>query len=176
MKKILYIHGLKRGDCNIESRTAITLRSALDSQKYSVIAPIFPTNGKDAFALAKKIISDEQVDIVVGSSLGGFATLLLRDIPKIIINPCLRPDVELPKRGNTEIANSYSELVDSIWDNITPEEQDQTIGVFSENDELFSYRDEFLQHYNQVVDITDGHRISEENVRKVIVQMVGNEG
>ncbi len=172
MKKILYIHGLKRGDSNIESRTATTLRSALDSKKYSVIAPIFPTNGREALTLAKRIICEEHIDIVVGSSLGGFTALLLRDIPKIVTNPCIRPDLELPKRGNSAIAQSYSELVDSLWDNITPEEQEQTIGVFSDKDELFSYRDEFLQHYSKVLDIEDGHRMSEQNIHQVLVSII----
>lgn len=186
---ILYIHGLKRGDSSKESRTATILREALDSKRYCVYAPTFPTNATEALKLAQKIIVEYHIDIVIGSSLGGFTALALREIleyypqwteeepsirniTRIVINPCIRPDLELPKRGNSAIADSYSELVDSLWDNITPEEQEQTVGIFSDNDELFSYRKEFLEHYSTVVDIKDGHRISEYNIRKVVVQLV----
>lgn len=172
MKKILYIHGLKRGTGNTESQTATSLRRVLDKDRYSVIAPRFSTNGEEALNLARKIIREEQIEIVIGSSLGGFITLCLRGIPKIVINPCVRPDLELPKRGNSAITQSYSELVGSLWDNITPEEQEQTIGVFSDKDELFSYRDEFLQHYPKVLDIEDGHRISEHNIHQVVVSII----
>ncbi len=172
MKKILYIHGLKRAAGNAESRTATTLRVALDSCRYSVIAPIFPSNGDEALALAKRIINEEQINIIVGSSLGGFIALCLRGVPKIVINPCVRADVELAKLGRDDIASSYTNLADALWKNINQEEQERTIGVFSDKDELFSYRDEFLQHYPQVVDIADSHRISEDNIHQILVSII----
>ncbi|MFR9543084.1 MAG: YqiA/YcfP family alpha/beta fold hydrolase [Rikenellaceae bacterium] len=172
MKKILYIHGLKRGDSNAESRTATTLRNALDSHTYSVVAPTFSSNGKEALTLVRRIICDEQIDIVVGSSLGGFVALCLRGVPKIVINPCVRADVELAKLGRSDIASSYTNLIDNLWAGINQEEQERTIGVFSDNDELFSYREEFLRHYPQVVDIEDGHRISQQNIYSAVKPMI----
>ncbi|MFR9543375.1 MAG: YqiA/YcfP family alpha/beta fold hydrolase [Rikenellaceae bacterium] len=172
MKNILYIHGLKRGVGDVESQTATTLRKALDSCRYSVISPTFPTNGEEALALAKRIIREELVDIVVGSSLGGFIALCLRGVPKIVINPCARADVELAKLGRSDIASSYTNLIDNLWAGINQEEQERTIGVFSDNDELFSYREEFSHHYHKVVDIEDGHRISEDNVYQVVAPII----
>lgn len=172
MKEILYIHGLKRGGSSTESRTATILRNALDSQKYCVYAPTFPADGVRALELAREIISEEKIDVVVGSSLGGFTALGLRGIPKIVINPCLRPDIELPKRGNAGVAHSYSKLIDSLWDDISLEDRKETFGIFSDNDELFSYKDEYVKHYSIVTDIKDGHRISEENVREVVAAFV----
>ncbi len=186
---ILYIHGLKRDSSGKESRSAATLRASLDPKRYSVYAPTFPTDAKAALELAKEIIVENHINIIVGSSLGGFISLCLRkiplyypawteydpsfrDIPKIVINPCLRPDIELPKLGNIDFVDSYSQLLPSLWDSITPSEKELTIGIFSNNDKLFSYKDEFLKHYTQSIDIKDGHRISEENIREIIAPLV----
>ncbi len=180
---ILYIHGLKRENSSEESRTATILREALDTKQYCVIAPTFSPNGVAAVKKMRKLISKHQIEIIIGSSLGGFITLCCKEIERIfinqsitriVINPCIRPDIEMPKRNNKGIANSYSTLLNLIWEDITPEKQERTIGIFSNNDELFSYREEFLQHYQNVVDIEDGHRISEENVRDVVAKLVEN--
>ena len=172
MKNILYIHGLKRGESSMESRTATILREALNSEEYSVYAPTFPADGVRALELAQEIIIEKNIDVVVGSSLGGFTALGLRGIPKIVINPCLRPDIELPKRGNAGITDSYSKLIGSLWDDISLEDRKETFGIFSDNDELFTYKDELVKHYFQIIDIKDGHRISEENVREVVAAFV----
>ncbi|QEJ96408.1 YqiA/YcfP family alpha/beta fold hydrolase [Treponema phagedenis] len=43
------------------------------------------------------IIQNEHIDLIVGHSLGGFfAAASLYEVPKILINPCLNPHLELP--------------------------------------------------------------------------------
>lgn len=48
------------------------------------------------------IIADEQIDILIGTSLGGFFVAVLSaelNIPVILINPCLMPFLHLPRLG-----------------------------------------------------------------------------
>ena len=42
-------------------------------------------------------IDEFKIDLVIGSSLGGFITLTLNGIPRFVINPCWDPPVELCK-------------------------------------------------------------------------------
>lgn len=172
MINILYVHGLRRTEDADESRTATALRYCLDPLKYKVIAPIFPSRGKEALISIQQAIIDHDIQIVVASSLGGFLSLLLRDIPKIVINPCCNPFVELNKLGFEDLALTYNNLLSSLWENIEPFDVEFTYGVFGMHDELFSYKCEFEKSYKHALMIDDGHRISIENVRQVISPLV----
>ena len=166
---ILYIHGYG-GDGN--SRTAQTLRTYLP-ENYTVFSPCFPLNPAEALELIREIIIKEKIDIVVASSLGAFTALRL-NVHKIVINTCLYPSKELPKRNeiSEDILLGFAEFEKNTFAEICDYDKEYTIGVFSTNDELFSYKDEFRKHYSKVITIEDTHRISVENVEKVIVPMV----
>ena len=180
---ILYIHGYG-GSGN--SRTAQALRNCL-SENYNVFEPCFPINPVEAVALAQETLRTKGIDIVVASSLGAFTALQLRDVPKILINPCLYPSKELPKLTDisedilqkfVEMENQFKEWITEInnkdWGETGSVETMWTYGIFSTNDELFSYEDDFLKYYPnyQVQTIEDTHRISVENVEKVIVPII----
>jgi len=166
-RNILYIHGYG-GTGN--SRTAQALKTYLP-ENYHVFEPCFPLDPVEAFELAKKTIKRQRIDMVVASSLGAFTALQLRYIPKIVINPCLYPSEELPKQTDVseDILLNFRKLEKQIFEKIHDSEKSRTFGVFSSNDELFSYKDEFSKYYPNIQIIEDTHRISVENVEKVIV-------
>jgi predicted esterase YcpF (UPF0227 family) len=168
--RILYIHGYG-GTGN--SRTAQALRTHLP-KNYTVFSPCFLTNPVEALDLAKETIQAKGVDIVVASSLGAFTALQLRDIPKIVINPCLYPSKELPERREIpkDILLNFAKFEKQIFENVSEKDKRQTFGVFSTNDELFSYKEEFSKHYPNIQIIEDTHRISVENVEKAIVPTI----
>ena len=69
-----------------------------------VLAQIFGMDYcQDDCALAleqiARTISEKNIDILVGSSLGGFLTILTTGIERYAVNPCYRPSAELPKLG-----------------------------------------------------------------------------
>ena len=166
--RILYIHGYG-GSGN--SRTAQALKTYLP-ENYTVFEPCFPLNPCESLELARETIQTKAIDIVVASSLGAFTALQLRDIPKIVINPCLYPSKELPKRTNIseDILLNYAEFEKYTFENIN--DKMNTFGVFSTDDELFSYNDKFAEYYPNIDIIEDTHRISVENVKKVIVPKI----
>ena len=167
---ILYIHGYG-GTGN--SRTAHALKTYLPKD-YNIFEPHFSLSPTESIQLAQETIEAKAIHLVVASSLGGFTALQLRDIPKIVINPCLYPSKELPKRAEIpkDIVQNFTEFEKRTFENISEKEKIYTVGVFSDADELFSYIDEFSTHYLFVQEINDTHRISVENVEKVIVSIV----
>lgn len=170
MPNLLYIHGYG-GSGN--SRTAKALQTYLP-ENYTVFEPCFPVNTAESVKLAEETIRKHHIDIVVASSLGAFTALQLCGIPKIVINPCIYPSKELPKREDIPeaILLNFEIFEKEIFKNIDEKEKAYTFGVFSTKDELFSYKDEFSKHYPNVQTIEDTHRISVENVEKVIVPMI----
>ena len=171
MINILYIHGLNSSG---NSRTGKLLEEYL-GQGYKVFHPTFPQDADAALAQAKNEIHKNNIDIVVASSLGGFIALKLRNVMKIVINPCMVPSVELPKLGVDDVTvGRYAQLEKSLLSGIDAEEREITFGVFASHDELFSYKSLFTKYYNNVSSMNDGHRISPMNIKNIIVPLVYN--
>lgn len=171
MINILYIHGLNSSG---NSRTGKLLEEYL-GQGYKVFHPTFPQDSDAALAQAKNEIHKNNIDIVVASSLGGFIALKLRNVMKIVINPCMVPSVELPKLGVDDVTvGRYAQLEKSLFSGIDAEEREITFGVFASYDELFSYKSVFTKYYNNIYTMNDGHRISPMNIKNIIVPLVYN--
>lgn len=169
MINVLYIHGLNSSGT---SRTAKLLEEYLGSD-FKVFRPTFPQDADVALCLAKNEIIKNKIDIVVASSLGGFIALKLRNVMKIVINPCISPSVELPKLGvKDEIVSRYKAYEKTLFSGVDAEEREITFGVFANNDELFSYKDEFKKYYNNFTLMNDGHRISSSNIKGVVVPLI----
>ncbi|MDL2224446.1 hypothetical protein LJB92_03945 [Bacteroidales bacterium OttesenSCG-928-M06] len=91
-------------------------------------------------------------------------------------------ETEKEKKEFEETFKHFEYYTDEDWDKIFGDDIDWdfglpesaiTFGVFSTNDELFSYKDVFLKYYSYNVQmIEDTHRISVENVKNVIVPII----
>lgn len=94
MKKLLYIHGYN-GSPTGRSRT---LFDELKPEGWMVIGMDHDeTDCATALRQIRETIEREQIDVVAGSSLGGFLTLLTTGVRRCVINPCYSPSVELPR-------------------------------------------------------------------------------
>lgn len=168
---VIYVHGL--GSTG-NGRTARLLQNYLGNG-FKVIAPTIPEDPAAALSLVKNEINKHDCRVAVGSSLGAFTVLRLRNIMKIVINPCIDPANELPKLGvSQEIASKYVNPRNALWNNIDVEEKAYTFGIFGINDELFSYRKTFSNHYPvcNIHTTDDKHRVSPTTIAKVIVPII----
>lgn len=86
MKKVLYVHGLGSG---AESNSAKLIRKHLPDG-YVLDAPEIPQDPIEADEYLHAI--QDNYDLVVGSSLGGFyAFILFSNMKKLLINPAIYP-------------------------------------------------------------------------------------
>lgn len=177
MMKILFIHGLNGGQ---NGGTATELRSQLGAQT-QLYAPAFSndlTTFDNALAnieLAKHIISQEKIDLVVGSSMGGFTALHLSGIPTIVINPCMKPSEQfgtlLPEISEMELER-YRELEACLAP--SDYEKKNTYGLFALEDELFSFRDQFSTLFGRqnIMSMPGTHRNTADRVRDYIMPLI----
>ncbi len=89
MSKILYIHGF--ASC-AQSSKAQALKAFFGEE--NIIAPDLPPAPIDAVEMIQEMIDDEDITMIVGSSLGGFYAAYLAElnaIKTVLINPSLRP-------------------------------------------------------------------------------------
>lgn len=86
---ILFIHGF--ASCGLGQKSRCLIEHFGRDQ---VLAPDLPFRPDEAIALLQQLIEKHPVDLLVGSSLGGYyATWLNRadPIPSVLINPSVRP-------------------------------------------------------------------------------------
>lgn len=144
IKNVLYIHGF-----NSSGRTGNSIEKIF-KEKYGediiVYHPSIPQNYNDARKFIDYFLSTHKVDLIIGSSLGGFMTLDSKSYPKIVINPPLNPSKILPKIGaSEEVYESYikpeAELSHKM--NINPS---LIIGVFGNKDNLVNSKEDFYRY------------------------------
>ena len=152
VRNILYIHGLNGSE---HSSTCKNLRAILGD--CTVHAATFDL--QDIVSTMSKISSlvrKHDIGLVVGSSLGGFYALLSDAAPfRIVINPCMRPSIEIPRLAPEMDAKTIVRLsslerkfyTDALFD--SGERARSTFGIFGTGDELFSYADFFASLYSR---------------------------
>lgn len=158
--KILFIHGLASSGAY---KMASTLRILIKGSE--VISPDVPIEPDEALDLLEGICRDENPDLVVGLSLGGFWAQKLRGRRKILINPDFHISALLesmigevkylsPRADGAEyfsitqgICDGYRKLEEGQFKDVGPEEAALTTGIFADRDEMVDCRPEFELHY-----------------------------
>lgn len=86
---ILYIHGF--GSCGLGQKSRLLIEHYGADR---VLAPDLPFSPAEAARFLDELVAEQPVELLVGSSLGGyFATWLNRErtIPAVLVNPAVRP-------------------------------------------------------------------------------------
>ncbi len=137
MEKALFVHGFNGSP---SSSTGKSVVKALDD-KYEFIIPQFDlTNIQDTLDKIKSIIREENVKLLAGTSLGAFYVLSHDDdVKKLVVNPCMMPDVEIPNLpGNPKIDEGTLVLWKNMVSHMYLEKQAANVsGFFGDEDELF---------------------------------------
>lgn len=166
MRKILYVHGyngMPEGySCNL-------IKSVLP-EGYTIEGVDYDQND---CALARQqileYINAHNIDLVIGSSLGGFITLTLSGTKRFVINPCCLPSVELPKIDVPhELIDTYKPF-EPLLDQASDKDRLLVRGFFGDHDELLGdrYVEFFSQRFGQWQRISSGHHLSEEGAKVI---------
>lgn len=166
--KVLYVYGYSGSHT---SRTVGKLKQHLPADRFEVLCYDYPQRDcAAALRFLKDKIKKHHVDIVMGSSLGAFIALGLDvDIPKIIVNPCLIPSVELPKLPDNApskaLVDSYAPFEDVIFGHVTSGSR----CFMAPGDELLgnTYRKPMEEHM-PVTSIPGGHRLADEAMPQIV--------
>ena len=150
-KKILYVHGFASSG---QSGTVTRIRTVLPEAE--VVAPDLPLEPEEALALLRKVCEQEQPDLIIGTSMGGMFTEMLRGYDRILVNPALRMGDTMKDHGmmgaqhfqnprqdgvqdfivTKALVKSYKEITEHCFESITEEEQQRVWGLFGDEDDL----------------------------------------
>lgn len=185
MRKIIYVHGLSSSG---DSRTAKSLAGLLP--EYRIIAPDLPIDPQEALNLLHRICSQENPDLVIGTSMGGMFAQLLRDYKKILINPSFHVSESMRKiigqqkflnkrkdgvqlyEITKELCDAYKQIEKNQFDNITIYDKASTWALFGEKDNLVNGKEEYLLYYNQYQMFDGEHRLSQADIENVLMPLI----
>lgn len=183
--KILYVHGLSSSG---SSSTAQRIRTLLP--KAIVYSPDLPIEPDEAVALLREIADKQHIDIVIGISMGGMFAQKLFGYPKIMVNPSFHVSQTMRKRIGMnsffserengekeyqiteELCDKYERMEREQFKNMTEKERQLSVGVFGTQDDTVNCLEEYRQHYRIVKTFEGGHRLTEENIRQVILPLI----
>lgn len=183
--KILYIHGLSSSG---NSGTAEHLRRLLPND--TIFSPDLPIEPMVALEMLKRLVKEEKINLVIGTSMGGMFAQKLQGTYKILVNPSLH--VSRSMRCKLGINRFFSERQDGISEyEITPElcdryeeleqtqcmaysdeERDNTIALFGIGDDMVNCREEYCEHYTKYFSFPGGHRLTEDVIRKYVLPII----
>lgn len=116
---MMYIHGFRSG-ANGSKREQ--LQEHFDG-RYRVIAPEIDADPEKSLAAINEIIAHEKPEVIVGTSLGGWMTLMCEsgDAQLVVVNPSLYPQRTLSKWIGQELPY-FCERLDGIQTYILTQE------------------------------------------------------
>lgn len=161
MKNLLYIYGF-----NSSAKTSTSARTFREELKdFEVHTPNYPQNdGIKSYKFLQDYIDKNNIDIVVGTSLGGFLTLCLKCDNKVIINPaCGAGDNIILIGASKKQADSYNKIKEQyLWKNTAKNQ----IALFGKYDNLVDYKDEYIEHYGNgnVYEIPTEHHLEKLDI------------
>lgn len=162
-RHVLYIHGYKSSGSTGES-----LKKLLSDVTTVHTIPVNENPDTAIIDIDRYLGEHPEIYLVVGSSLGAFITSQIDYKKKLLINLCLYPSIELPKIGCSEDISSLYKTYEFTG----PVEPENTYLLFGTEDELFSYKEECKEIFEEenIKDMPGvHHHLTEEELKKFVV-------
>lgn len=183
MKTILFLHGFfaSGSDPIVEA-----LREALYPE-YRVIAPDLSVHPMEAIETIRKVIDQENPDLLVGNSCGSFYAQMLAPIvgiPALLGNPCFEMSSFLQNRtgkhqckyprqdGTSEIivdealVHEFKQVEQRQFLCCSPTYTDKVWGLFGTKDTVAHCRPAFLEHYSTALSFPGSHVPTTDEVKQ----------
>ena len=185
-KNIIYFHGLSSSG---ESRTGKRLKELF--AEYNVITPDISLNPAEALSFLKNLVSKLKPEntIIVGTSMGGMYAQQMSGVKRILVNPAFHVSNTLKKHigqklpffsprvdGKSEfdvterLVKKFEDMEAKQFDNaIDPQ---NVIALFGTRDSTVNCKEEYLKYYNDFIDFDGEHRLTDENIVKIIAPLI----
>lgn len=190
MKKIIYFHGFSSAG---STGTATNLRNYLYEKDVRVLSPDIPTSPKEAVEFLANYVAQEQPDLIIGTSMGGFYAELQHGYKRILVNPSFHMAKLLTFRGlgNVDFQNKredgatqfkvdkqmiaeFKEAEKLSFKDISPEDKKNVWGLFGKNDKTVNTQGDFKKCYgSDHFIIFDGeHRLNDKIVKSTVMPLI----
>ncbi|MBR5660696.1 MAG: esterase [Bacteroidales bacterium] len=174
-KKVLYVHGFASSG---QTGSVHTLRLLLPDA--AVVAPDLPVDPNEAMNLLRDIVSKENPDLVIGTSMGGMYTEMLYGVDRILVNPAFqladtilknnglgrrefhnkRADGETSFLVTKSLLERFREVSSHCFERAS-DDKDRVFGLFGIRDTLVDTLGLFHSHYPQAIRFDGEHHLND---------------
>ena len=177
---ILYLHGF--ASCGDSTKTKLLKKYFGDKE---VLAPDLPVNPSEAVSLARKLIIEHDIDLIIGSSLGGFYASYFCEtmgIKTVLINPSTQPFITLaPYVGTNELwcsGESFEFTKDDLkslfeFGTAKPKYPALYMLLLQKGDELLDYTKAQDKYEGATLSVQEGGNHRFENLINYLAQIKG---
>lgn len=175
-KKVLYLHGFASSG---SSGTVRIIRLLLPEAE--IIAPDIPVDPHEAVDMLRRIASEQQPDLIIGSSMGGMYAELLHGYDRILVNPAFQlADTILKNNGlgkrefrspradgqkdflvTKALLEAFREVSSECFSNAGEEERKHVFALFGTRDTLVHTHDITREHYPQCISFDGEHSLND---------------
>ena len=174
IKNILYIHGYNSSGST--GRILNELFKKYYGDEVNVYSPKIPANYFDARKVIDDFLKSNEIDLIIGTSLGGFMTLDTPGYFRISVNPTLMPFETLPViNTKPEEYLSYEIAEIDLPHKVDTEDKVEVYGLFGGKDKLVDFKDEFsmIWNHNNMYFAPDmEHQMKENDMIKYLFPIV----
>lgn len=186
-KKILYVHGFGSAG---STHTAFLLRQMMPQA--TVLSPDIPVQPEEALHMLKALTQQEQPHLIIGTSMGGMYTELLKGFDRICINPAFQMGETMQEHGmvgkqtfqnprqdgiqefmvTKTLVKEYKAMTERCFADICEEERQHVFGLFGDNDQIVHTYDLFLEHYPQAIRFHGEHRLNDTVLHHYLIPVI----
>lgn len=185
-KTLLYIHGLASSG---NSGTAKEIQRRLP--KTRVLSPDLPVDPQEAYEMLCKMIDEEEVDVMVGSSMGGMFANVINGTAKVLVNPSFHVSESMRKKigkmpffserkdGATdfeitaELCDAYAKLERRQFAFFKERDTGETFALFGSDDDTVNCKDEYMKYFGDAYEtFTGGHRLNPDVIHDKLTPIV----
>ena len=187
-RKLMYVHGFASSG---SSGTVMTLRRYMTG--WRVVAPDLPIDPFEALELLRRLVKEEQPDIVVGTSMGGMYTQQLWGVLRIVVNPSFEMSRSLlfgkmgrnkymskRKDGATEfridkaVVERFKLMEKEQFAGVTEDEKALVVGLFGDKDPVVHFQPLMAELYGEERCrwFAGEHRLNDTIVKKVLIPLI----
>lgn len=184
-KTILYVHGFLS---SAQSGTVQLLRTFMPQAR--IVAEDIPIHPAEAMALLQRLCQEYTPDLIIGSSMGGMYTEMLRGYDRILVNPALRMgDTMSSMMGKQTFQNvrqdgvqelmvtkglikEYKDITTQCFEGLTAEDNRHVWGLFGDKDPIVHTFDLFSEHYSQAIHFHGEHRLVDKVVDHYLIPII----
>lgn len=186
-KTVMYVHGFGSA---ASTNTVRVLQTLMPNAR--VIAEDIPLNPTEAMQLLHTMCDNEHPDLIIGTSMGGMYTEMLRGYDRILVNPALQMGDTMSEHGmigkqvfqnprkdgvqefivTKAMAKEYKEMTTHCFETMTDEDRDHVWGIFGDNDPVVHTFDLFHEHYPQAMHFHGEHRLTEKVIHHYLIPLI----
>jgi len=186
-KTIMYVHGFGSA---ASTNTVKVLQTLLP--KARVIAEDIPVVPEEAMAMLREMVERESPDLIIGTSMGGMYTEMLRGVDRILVNPAFQMGDTMSEHGmvgkqvfqnprkdgvqefivTKALVKEYREMTTHCFEDITTDDMKQVWGLFGDADPTVHTFPLFHEHYPQAIYFHGEHRLTEKVIHHYLIPLI----